>query len=226
LVTFLSCTRGIFSTSFPLDIPGQFPPHVGNILVKTPQGDITASKGGIVQIAFGKSANHDGTITLIAGTEVDKKVVYVGNINSGDSGVIGARVVLKATGNIKGVVVGSQSVDISSQQNVNVLAISGGGVSVSASGSVSGTIAGAGNVNVSGSEVNAALVGNVSVSGNLTGAAAPAPVAANQEGTQNANKVVKDDSAGNSDETDDQKKKGRPVISEYVGRVTVILPKS
>ena len=131
---------------------------------------------------------------------------------------------MNATGDIDGLVVG-QNIAITSEHNVNVTAIAQGNASVTAAGTVGGTVAGAGTVNVTGAEIGAVLAGGtVNAVGNLGGAAAPAPApTSNAEGAQSANKIANE----TSDDTDDLKKrKGRPAISEYVGRVTVILPKS
>ena len=215
---------GILALSYPTATPGQPLPNMGNITVTTPHGDISASMGGIVQIPYGPVSTKYAKITLTAGSIDADKTVHIGNISAAKSGVVGGDIVMNATGDIDGLVVG-QNIAITSEHNVNVTAIAQGNASVTAAGTVGGTVAGAGTVNVTGAEIGAVLAGGtVNAVGNLGGAAAPAPApTSNAEGAQSANKIANE----TSDDTDDLKKrKGRPAISEYVGRVTVILPKS
>ena len=132
---------------------------------------------------------------------------------------------MKAAGDIKGVVVGIQSVAVASQQSVDVTAVSGGNVDISASGTVSGTIIGGGDVSVSGSAIDAAVRGgSVATSGDTSGASLGVPSAGsaqNVQATDNANTVSAKTDTG---EEDDFKKKKAISLAQKVSRVTVLLP--
>jgi filamentous hemagglutinin family protein len=190
--------------------------ELGNITVNAPEGSVNSSVGGIVQIAFNNANTKDNFIDVTAGKD----------INATGSGVIGYNVKLQAAGDITGVVVGSQSVAVTSQQSVDVTAVSGGDVNISASGTVSGTVIGGGSVAVSGSSIDAAIRGgSVSTSGDTSSAtvgvpagpaAPPPPVADNADAA-----ASKTDSGG---EDDDQKKKKAVTLAQKISRVTVILP--
>jgi len=222
---------GILATSFPFDIPGQTP-RLGNIVVETPQGDIIAGAGGLVQIDLNGHADKNASIKLNAGTRnPDGTVEHVGNIVATGSGVIGSQVDLKATGDITGLVIAKGDLTITAQRNVNVTAIGQGGVSVnSSSGNVSGTIVGVGAVNVSGSTINANIVANVgqaNVSGNVTGSGSSAQAPVASTAAQTEAKSIEKVAAATEDSETDEKKKGKPVlVKRRLSRVTVILPKS
>jgi len=227
---------GLLATSFPQLVYGQPSGHVGNIAVETPEGNIIASQGGIVQLALGPVANNDATINLIAGSKSsDGNVSYVGNVYATGSGVVGGQVNISATGNIDGLVVASLGANVTALQNVSATVLSQGGATVSAGGTVSGTIVGVGSVSVSGaSDVAAAFGGGgVSSSGAVSGAAvAAAPTgsssAAAAATTQQATQTTQanSDLAANSGDNDNDplKKKKKAQLMEYVGRVTVLLP--
>ena len=219
---------GILALSYPERIPGQPLPHMGDITVTTPEGDISASSGGIVQIPYGPVSTQKAKITLTAGTlgADGKTVIYVGNIRAGDSGVVGGDITLKASGSIDGLVVARENISIAARQNVNVTALAQGGVSIAAGGTVAGVVAGLGSVSVTGGDISASLSGNVATSGTLSGAAvAPTTVATGNAETAQSGKAAADSDAQTTGESEDDKKKKRPTISEYVGRVTVLLPK-
>ena len=103
---------GVLATTFPVSLEPYFPTSkntVGNILVETPRGNITATAAGIVQLPLNGSGPKAGTVTLLAGTEeANGQVLYPGNIDVSGSGVIGGSVELKATGNIKGLIRGAR----------------------------------------------------------------------------------------------------------------------
>ncbi len=221
---------GVLSTSFPEEVPGvpSLPP--GSIRVRTPEGDIRAQQGGIVQLSLNKQAVAGARVTLIAGSkDSEGKVVHVGNIDASGSGVIGYNIDLDATGDIKGVVVARENIDITSKQNVNVTAVASGGVNVAAGGTVSGTVVGVGSVTASGASIDAALMSqNVSSSGSVSGqvgfastaVAGSTAQAAVGSASESTAKVVK------SEEDDSKKKdKDKPKLARTIGRVTVILPK-
>lgn len=226
---------GILATSFPQLVYGETSLQVGNITVETPRGDIVASQGGISQLALGSAADNNATINLSAGSKYpDGSVAYVGSVDASGSGVVGAQVNITATGNINGLVVASVGANVSALQNVNATVLSQGAASVSAGGTVSGTVVGVGSVNVSGAADVAAAFGGggVSTAGAVSGAAvAAAPTGSNSGAAAATTQQVATSTQSNSDlaandNTDDNdlKKKKKPQLMEYVGRVTVLLP--
>jgi filamentous hemagglutinin family protein len=207
---------GILATT----LPGSSAPTLGNILINAPNGNVSASIGGVIEIAFNDADSRNSAITINAGRD----------INAGNSGIIGSNIKLNAQGNISGLVVGSGNVNINSQQAVNVTAVSGGNVSISAGTSVSGTVISGGNAEVSGSSITASLIASsVSASGDTAGASVGIPPS--NVAKQDA-KVADDAStsvtSGNSQDSDDEEQKrragGGPRLAKTTGRVTVILP--
>jgi filamentous hemagglutinin family protein len=226
---------GILATSYPQLVYGQTSGQLGNITVETPEGNIEASQGGIVQIALGPVAHNDATINLSAGSKnPDGTVAYVGNVNASGSGVIGGQVNISATGDVTGLVVATLGANVSALQNVNATVLSQGAATVSAGGTVSGTVIGVGNVSVSGaSDVAAAFSGGaVSASGAQSGAAvAASPTGSNSASAAATQQQVAQSTESNSQLADngdsDELKKKRAKdtqLMEYVGRVTVLLP--
>jgi len=64
---------GILATTFPESLDPAFPTSqntVGDILVETPQGNITSTSAGIVQIPLNGSSVSSGQVTLLAGYEL------------------------------------------------------------------------------------------------------------------------------------------------------------
>ncbi len=188
---------------------------LGNISISAPNGNVNSSAGGVLQIAFNNADAANNTITVTAGKD----------INATGSGVIGYNVKLQAGGDINGVVVGRQSVAVTSQQSVDVTAVSGGNVNISASGTVSGTVIGGGDVSVSGSAIDAAVRGgSVSTSGDTSGATLGSPsvgAAQNVQVADNANTVGANADANDDDEL---KKKKTIALEQKVSRVSVLLP--
>ncbi len=147
------------------------------------------------------------------------------NIEANESGVLGANVILHAKGDITGLIVANQNINIDAGNKVNVSALGGGAVNVSGA-TVSGSIIGGGNVSVSG-DVNAQVisVGGTATGGNAGGAfsGVAAPVA--QQTTTEAEKKVAAKATDNEDEEEKKKRAAKaPVLSKTTGRVTVILP--
>jgi hypothetical protein len=215
--------------------PAQLP---GNITVVTPQGNIIASQGGILQEALDGSITAGPTVTLIAGTPASGtpgqpgySPGYVGNIDLGSSGIIGGTVNLTANGNISGQVVSRQNSTVNAAQSFSGTLLSAGSASVTGGGTVSGTIIGVGGANVSGGNgVTASVLGqNVSVNGGAAqstlGSSAGA-TSASQSAAQQANSQATQQVASDSTENDDQKKKKTAGLARSVGRVTVILPRT
>jgi hypothetical protein len=206
----------------------------GNITVNTPQGDIVADLGGILQEALNGNVAGGPTIDLSAGTPAGgdwnskSPPLYVGNIDFGNSGVIGGAITIKATGKIKGVVISRQNSSIQAGISFQGTVLSGGSADVSAGGSVSGTIIGVGGASVSGGSITASVLGqNVSVNGGAAtstlGSSATATStsqSASQQASQSANQEV-----ASTDTGDDKNKKKQPTL-QRIKRVTVILPKA
>ena len=209
----------------------------GNITVITPQGSIFASQGGILQEALNGNVSAGPTIDIEAGTPgpsgfgSSDTPVYVGDINLGDSGVIGGTVNVKATGKITGLVISRQNSDVTAPTVGSLTVLAGGTANVSAQNSGSGsgiTIIGAQGVNASGVGSSATLLGqNVSVNGGAAqstlGTSATA-TSASQSAAGTASTDAKQEVASDN-EDDDQKKKKHPTL-QRIKRVTVILPKA
>jgi filamentous hemagglutinin family protein len=217
----------------PRQVPGGAA-KPGDILVTTPEGNIFASRGGILQEALNGSVAGGPTVTLIAGTmpgDNNGHAPHPGNINLGDSGVIGGTVNLTANGNINGLVISRQNSTVNAAQSFSGAVLSGGSANVSAAaGTVSGTIVGIGGANVSGgSGVSAQVLGqNVSVNGGSStstlgttaAATAASTSAAGTASTESRDKVIAD----STQDDDLKKKKFGPSLVRRVGRVTVLLP--
>jgi hypothetical protein len=224
---------GIMATTLidPSRVPGS-PALPGNILVETPQGNIVANQGGILQAVLNGSLLPGPTITLIAGTRPSGgSAGFAGNIQLGDSGVIGGTVNLDANGDITGLVISRQNSTINAAQSFNGTVLAGGTANLSAGGNIAGTIIGIGGVSASGGAgVSATVLGqNVSVNGGQSestlGTTATA-TSVGQSASQQANTDAKQEVAGGQQQDDDKKNKGkRPIITRR-SRVTVILPKT
>jgi hypothetical protein len=223
---------GILAMTFPPR--GSFFPAptytVGNILVETPNGNITANAAGIVQLPLNGGNSSSATVVLLAGEDINGNVISQGrNIDLGGSAVVGSDVTLKASGDIKGVVFARNNANVSAQQNVNVTVLAEGTASVSGGGDVSGTIIGVGGVSASGSSIDANLESSGSISGNTSGQKGLGPGTAADAASQG---MATDNSANPSKNSyttatddDEKKKKGRGVaLMQKTGRVTVLLP--
>lgn len=163
---------GILATTFPKSLNKAFPSSqntVGDILVETPEGNITATSAGIVQVPLNGTSAKSGTVTLTAGTEdASGTVVHEGSIDVSGSGVIGANVILRATGDIQGTIVARNNLGITSLQSVAVSAFATGDINVNAANTVSGTLIGLNSINLNAGEIDAALQSqNVNASGHL-----------------------------------------------------------
>ena len=195
--------------------------ELGDIYVEATQGSIVASKGGVLQLAF--NGNNAGSPNI--------KLKAKHDIDSSNSGIIGGSVDLEAGGNITGLVVAKENINIKSDQSVSVTALAQqGSVSVSAS-SVSGTTAvGGGGVNVdAGSISSSTLVANsVNAKGDQTGVSSGVGTA-NVSGAQTkVTQETADTVAKKSDTEEESEQKKRlasaPALARTVSRVTVILP--
>jgi hypothetical protein len=200
----------------------------GNITVETPRGDIVASLGGITQEALDGNVSSGPTITLIAGTPASGTAPgYIGNIDLGQSGVIGGTVNATANGNITGLIISRQNTTVNAAQNVGITVLAGGSADVKAGDGLSGTIVGAGGVSAnSGGSLTASLLGQ-SVSGNgvsqnTLGASATASTAA-QSASQAANTEAKQQTTVSDTSDDDDKRKKKLPMLQRMKRVTVLL---
>jgi filamentous hemagglutinin family protein len=204
----------------------------GDIKVLAPQGNISSTLGGIIQEALDGSIAPGPSITLNAGTpnppgDWTSKAppLYLGNIDLGNSGVIGGTVNLAATGNIKGQIVSRQNSNVNAGQSFSGTLLAGGSASVSGGGTISGTIVGVGGASVSGQSVTASVLGqNVSVNGGASqstlgssaGATSSTQAAAQQASSQSQQQVA-------ADTTEKDDRKGKKTQIRKVGHVTVIL---
>ena len=228
-----------YSPSIPLSgiLAMTFPPRatyfpapayaVGNVLVETPQGNITATAAGIVQLPLNSLDSSTATVTLLAGEDANGNVISPGrNIDVSGSGAIGSVVTLKASGDISGLVFARNDANVNAQQNVNVTVLAEGTANVSAGGNVSGTIIGVGGITASGSSVDASLLSNNSISGATSGQSGLAQgTAANATSQSMASEDATKAVASTDDTDDEKKKKGKGVtLAQKTGRVTVILP--
>jgi hypothetical protein len=202
----------------------------GNIDVETPQGNIVADLGGISQTVINGTLLPGPKITLVAGTKATEgSPGYVGNIELGNSGVIGGTVNLDANGSVTGLVISKQNTTINAAQNFNGTVLAGGTANLSAGGGVVGTIVGIAGVNASGGAgVTATVLSqNASVNGGTTESTlgtSATPTAASQSAAQQSSSDAKQQVAS-TDRLDnpDQKKQKKPVLTRR-SRVTVILP--
>ncbi len=205
----------------------------GNITINTPEGNINADLGGILQESLNGKLPEGPFVSLNAGTPYNgdwtstQPPVYVGNINLGQSGVIGGTVDVRATGKVNGLLISEHNANVTAQTIGNLTVLAAGTANVSGAGSGSGiTIIGAQGVDVSGIGSGALLLGqSVSVNGasatstlgnNATSTSTSQ--AAAQQSTESAAEQV-----ASSDSGDDSKKKQKKKPTIRVGRVTVIL---
>jgi hypothetical protein len=168
----------------------------------------------------------------VAGTPAHDGLPAIrGNIDLGDSGLIGGTVSLTAEGDITGLVVSRQSSTIRAAQNFSGTLLSAGTANIAAGGTVSGTIVAVGGISASAGAITANLLSqNVSVGGGQSqstlGNSANA-TATSQAASQQANSDAQQQVSSDSSKDDDAKKKAKsPTLTRRVGRVTVILPKS
>ncbi len=217
---------GILATTLP-DSPSSLAP--GNITVLTPRGNIEASVGGITQQPENGNTSLAPTVTLSAGTfGPDGQVLYNGNIDAGDSGVISINTVAKATGKVNGLFISTGN-SVIYGNTIDVTDVAGGTVGlVTSGGSISGTIIAVGNVNVAGGAfTGVALAQNVSGGGAQSALPATATAtASSQTASAQAGNTQKAEANAAPIATNpgDDQNRGGPLLAKYVGRVTVILP--
>jgi filamentous hemagglutinin family protein len=220
---------GILALSLPNAFQtGGFGNIPGNIDVSTPRGDIVADQAGILQMALSGNAGGAPTVTLTAGTPAsDGNPAIPGNINLGQSGLIGGTVKVRAEGDIQGLIISRGNSDVSAAQNLTVTLLSAGTANVSAGGSVSGLVIGVGGANISGSVTAEVLGQNVSVNGGASQSTlAPASATGASQSAANQTTSNTQEQVANNNPDDDEKKNANkgPVLTRRIGRVTVILP--
>ncbi|HEU6447310.1 MAG TPA: filamentous hemagglutinin N-terminal domain-containing protein [Verrucomicrobiae bacterium] len=204
----------------------------GDITVVTPQGSIYASLGGILQESLSGALPPGPSITLTAGTPANgdwsstAPPEYIGDIDLGDSGVIGGTINVKATGKISGLLISQQDANVTGQSLGSLTVLATGTANVSGSGGSGITIVGGQGVNVSGVGSGAILLGqNVSVNGGTAqstlGSSATATSTSQSAAGQTSDQSQQQVALSGGD--DDEKKKKRKTEIHRVGRVTVIL---
>jgi hypothetical protein len=219
---------GILATTLP-DAPISL--AVGNITVSTPEGNIEAGAGGITQQSENGNASLAPIVRLTAGT-VDATtgaVIYEGNIDASDSGIIAINTDATASGKITGLFVSIGNSTIHGQ-TIDVTDLAGGTATLSASGSITGTIIAGGGINVAGGTFEGvAFSQNVSGGGAQSALASTATASAGSQAS--AAGEASSQKADTSEqptftETEDKKKRvqPRPLLAKYTGRVTVLLP--
>ncbi len=196
----------------------------GNITVEIPEGSLYANAAGILQIAYNEvvsASSASSTVTLDAGSPG-----YVGNLNLGNSGLLGINVIAKATGNISGPIVATGNANVSAVGDIAGSIFSGGVATLSSGGTISGTIVAVGGLNTSGGGNLTATVFASSVNGGAgTLATSSAASSASQSASNQTTAQAQQQLAGNTSDDDDKKKKKKSLL-RTIGRVTVILSKS
>jgi filamentous hemagglutinin family protein len=205
----------------------------GNITVETPQGSIVGGVAGIIQVALDGSLTPGPTVTLDAGTfasgtpgQPGYVAPFTGNIDFGNSPIIGGNVNLSANGFINvGDVISRQNSTVNAAQSFSGNILAGGTANVSAGGTVSGTIAGIGGVNVNSTgDSTASLLGqNVNANGKASdtlGSTANATSSTQSAAQQASSQSQKQAASDQTQESDNKKKK--PQIQK-VSHVTVLL---
>jgi filamentous hemagglutinin family protein len=206
---------GILATT----LPGSSAATLGDITVAAPNGNINASLGGIIQIAFNSADSSQSVIALSAGQ----------NIDASGSGVIGSNLKITAGGKTSGLFVGTGNVNINSQQGVNATVFGVGDVTINSSGGVTGTIISGGAADVTGSAITASLIAEtVNATGDTSGASMGIPqsnVARDDaKVADDASTMVASSDSQAADDDDEKKKRGNgaPRLGKTIGRVTVL----
>jgi len=231
---------GILAMTFPPRDSSSTEPQypVGNILVETPQGNITANSAGIVQLPLNGADSSAAIVELLAGYELqngqgnpvsaddlgDGTPVLVSasrNIDTSGSGVIAENAVLKATGEIEGLVFSKNSIvldAISGIENFTAL-----GKTIEATGPSVGPVLLIGTKSVDASGV--APTDILSQDANGGGTTFAQGTAANSTSQGLANNASSETAESDQGDDDDKKKNKKEVaLAQKVGRVTVILP--
>lgn len=196
----------------------------GNITVETPEGSIYASAAGILQAAYNEilsPADGSAAVTLTAGTVGPP--FYLGNLDLGDSGVIGIDVNLSATGDIIGNIVAQQNANIAAIGTFSGLVFSIGHTTLNAEGGTDGptTIIAVGGLNSSGNLSSANVFTTSENGGAGTLATTATASSASQSASNQTSTQAQQQIAGNSNDNGNNDKKKKSLL--HVGRVTVLL---
>lgn len=114
--TFTIPGSGILAATFPTRDSSYPAPenHVGNILVETPNGNVNASAGGVIQLALNKQDNSAANITVLAGYALRDAVgQLLTAADLGRSAVQGSLAAAADGDAPQTVVVGSQRISVS-----------------------------------------------------------------------------------------------------------------
>jgi hypothetical protein len=234
--------------------------RIGNITIKAEDGSVIASAGGVLQLSFNRVAGNDSAIIDISATgrllyqvdadgerirDANGKLVPVrdaqgravvadpdkGNIEANNSGIIGGNVKLDADGNITGLVVAREDINIRSDANVTVTALAQGSASVSGASISGSTIVGGQSVSANAASISDSALVSASVSssgaqsGVQSGVGTTAAATVNAKQAEDADKTVA--AKKTEDDDEEKKKKKQPIqLARTVGRVTVILPET
>ena len=217
---------GILATTLP-----NTDARLGNILVETPRGNITASQGGVLQISFNGTPDASAIAVLLAGYELQDAhgnpvlaaeannpaaatalVSANRDIDAGGSGIIAQNILARATGEVQGLFVGFHSVNLVGNQI---------GPGVAYGPTVNITDAGGGN-NPTGPAIQSISDNPVGVNGIATAAVAPPTASVAKEVA-----TVAEDATTVTAQANDlnlNKKPGGAIALRKVSRVTVLLP--
>lgn len=193
---------------------------LGNIEVSAGR-DIIANKGGILQIGFNHNPENDhAQINLVA----------IRNIEAKNSGIIGGNISLKAGGDISGLIIARENINIDTVGNVSVTALAQGSIGVSAGTLVGTTLVGntvnadAGSISGTTIAANQSTVSGANTAGTTVSTASTAPPPAATKTTEDASTTVAAVKKTEDEEDPNKKKKPLPQLVRTSGRVTVILP--
>jgi hypothetical protein len=216
---------GILATTFILDpsYPAPAVP-VGNILVETPNGNVNANAGGIVQLTLNHADSSSATVTVLAGEDADGNILSPGrNIDASGSGIIAENVILKASGTIQGVIIAKNNIDLNAAQGIpSLLAIGPTIEAVAPSFGPTVKLIGTEHVDAAGARPDQILSQDAN-GGGSTFTPGTAADAASQSAT--SEDVAKATEASDDQTDDEKKKKGKGIaLAQKTGRVTVILP--
>jgi hypothetical protein len=202
---------------------------LGNVLVETPDGNIAASQGGVIQISFNGTDDSKATAELLAGYELqdaggnrvsaanlaDGTAVRISddrNIDASGSGVIAQNIIATATGEISGLFVG-RNIQITTPE-IGLIVTYSQGPPVFGNGGGGPPI-----------EIDPGTP-PVIVSPESSSAPPPPPVTkADAPAADNATTVVAKTENQDDGFDDDSKNKNKKIaLAQKVSRVTVILP--
>ena len=187
---------------------------------------LVATKNTVFPYDFADIVDSHGNAVGRAEALSDKR-----NIDATGSGVIAQNAVLKATGDVNGLVFANNA-DISAKNNITLTLVASGQADVSAGNNVSGTIIGLGGINASGGNIEASLLSqNVTASGTTSGekgfaqgnAAGSASQGMSSDETTKTAKTTDNSLDGDADAK--KRGKGNGIgLAQKVSRVTVLLP--